>query len=224
MTTEKKSNFIKSIAAGFVLAAMAPIASATLLVEQWQSPTGQYNGLAGADAVIASGPADVTTTFDIIDFTDDPGGFAGLIPGSNPWPAAQASGVGGTGHSLNDFFVARISGIVEIAEADTYWFRTFADDGVRLRIGGTDVIVDDSYHAEEQRLGSIFLDIGLYELDLVFFEGGGEASLEFSVRQGNTGSFVHIPDLPSISASVPAPGVMALFGLGLMLLGLRRRH
>ena len=56
----------------------------------------------------------------------------------------------------------------------TYNFRNFADDGVRLRIGGTDVIVDNSYHAEQQRLGSIFLTSGGHALELVFFEGGGE--------------------------------------------------
>lgn len=167
------------------------IASADLLVQQWQGSGAGSGGLAGADAAIASRPPDVSENWAIIDFTDDPAGFAGLIPGSSPWPLATLRNQPGTGSQANTDFAARISGVLNITVADTYWFRTYADDGVRLRIDGVDVIVDNTYHPEEQRLGSIVLNPGSHTLDLVFFEGGGEASLEFSVAQGS-GPFGHV--------------------------------
>jgi PA14 domain len=98
------------------------------------------------DATIASRAADITEFWDVIDFTDDPGGFAGEIPGSSPWPLAKRAGVAGTGATLNNNFCARISGVINISAADTYRFRTYSDDGVRLRVGGTTVINDNSYH------------------------------------------------------------------------------
>ncbi len=210
----------------FLAAALAAIsfsAHATLLVEQWQSPTGVYGGLSGADATIASRPADYAGYYDVIDFTDDPSGFAGDIPGSSRWMAAIAEGVFTPYHPVNDFFVARVSGSIHIAAADTYSFRTYSDDGVRLRIGSSTVISDGGYHPEAVNYGSLFLDVGVYDLDLVFFEGGGEASLEFSVAQGS-GPYVHIPDLPSVTSSVPAPAGVAMFGLAMILAGLRRRR
>lgn len=211
---------------GIGLTGLLPCAvQATLLVEQWTGLNAGSGGLAQADAVIAANAATYSGFYSIIDFTDDPAGFAGLIPGSSPWPAAFQAGVSGTGHPLNDNFAARITTILNITVADTYGFRTYADDGLRLKIGGVNVIYDDSYHPEQQRTGSIFLSPGAHALELVFFEGGGEASLEFSVRQG-LGQYVHIPDLVGVSTTAPVPDVastLSLLGLALVVMGTMRR-
>lgn len=210
------------LAATALLGAMIPsTAKASLLVEQWMGAGN--TGLAGVDAAIASRPADYSGIYNIIDFTDDPAGFAGLIPGSVFWPSAGGLNLG-TGHPLNTNFGARVSGSIFISMADTYTFRTFADDGVRLRIGGTTVILDNSYHPEAQFTGSIFLTPGTYALDLIFFEGGGEASLEFAVQQG-TGPFGHVGALGGpTSTSVPDGGsTIALLGLALTAVAGARR-
>ena len=193
-------------------------ARADLLVEQWQGGGAGQNGLSGVDAVIASRPPDVSGLWAIIDFTDDPAGFAGEIPGSNPWPLATLLGQSGTGATANTDFAARITTSLTISVADTYRFRTYSDDGVRLRIAGSDVILDNGYHPESPNNGSIFLNPGTYPLELVFFEGGGEASLEFTVAQGN-GPFGHVGAIggPVSVSAVPEPSTWAA-GAALMLM------
>ncbi len=190
---------------------------AIMLVQQWQGGGAGLNGLAGADAAIASRPADVSEYWSVIDFTDDPAGFAGLIPGSSRWPLATLRGQSGTAATANSDFAALISGSFTVGSADNFTFRTYADDGVRLRVDGNTVILDNTYHAEMQLLGSIFLSAGTHTFDLVFFEGGGEASLEFSVAQGS-GSFGHVggAGLPTEARSTPDAGAtVSLFGMAL---------
>ena len=135
----------------------------------------------------ANNAANYTVQANVIDFTDDPGGFSGELPGSNPWPAAVAQGVTGTG-GINDQFFARITTTFEVGSADTFTFRTFNDDGVYLLIDGQFVIYDSGYHPEIPFEGSIYLTPGTHTLELFYFEGGGEASLELSVRN-STGQF-----------------------------------
>jgi hypothetical protein len=139
--------------------------------------------------------------------------------------------VSGTGDPLNNNFCARITTNLTITVQDIYNFRTFSDDGVRLRVGGVDVIVDNNYHPEVAFTGSILLTPGTYAIDLVFFEDGGEASLEFTMSQGN-GPFGHVggegnpgTTVPGTPNGVPEGGASwALLGCALTgLAGLRRR-
>ena len=209
-----------------ILALLPAGTQAALLVQQWQGGGAGSGGLAGVDAVISSRAPDISAVYSIIDFTDDPFGFAGDIPGSTPWPLAAANGEGGvTGSIWNTDFAARISTSLTITDEDDYHFRTYSDDGVRLRIGGTDVIVDNSYHPEIPLFGTIHLTPGVYPLELVFFEGGGEASLEFSVAQG-TGPYGHVGDIRGPGTSVPEGGSTSIVLLSLALgsIGLVRGH
>lgn len=158
-------------------------------VQQYTGYTGS-TALASLQAYAAANTANYTTTTTLIDYTDDPAGFAGEIPGSVPWPAAAASGSSGT-DGINNYFFARISGQINIAAADTYTFRTFNDDGVYVRVNNQLVINDPGVHPEQAFQGSIHLTPGVYPVELYFFEVGGEASLEFSYR-GSSGSFGHV--------------------------------
>ena len=117
---------------------------------------------------------------DAIDFTDDRGGFAGELKYDHRWPAAEALNVWGTG-GINDNFFVKVSGDFSIEKAGLYRFRTFNDDGVFLLIDGNLVINDPTLHPEQIFIGDINLAAGNHQLELFFFENGGEASLEFSV-------------------------------------------
>ncbi|MEX1198935.1 MAG: Ig-like domain-containing protein [Pseudohongiellaceae bacterium] len=151
-------------------------------LEQW---TGYWStSLSDLQTHASNNAADYTITTDVIDFTDDPGGFAGEIPGSSPWPAAAATGASGTG-GINNYFFARVTTDILITEADTYTFRTFNDDGVFLNVNGQSVIADSGIHAEAAFQGNIFLDPGVYPLELYFFEKDGEASLELSFKNSS---------------------------------------
>jgi len=122
---------------------------------------------------------------DAIDFTDDQGGFAGELSFDKRWPAAEASNYWGTGGINNQFF-AKVSGDFSVTTAANYRFRTFNDDGVFLLIDGVLVINDPTLHPERVFTGDITLEPGNHQLELYFFENGGEASLEFSVSTFDT--------------------------------------
>lgn len=202
----------------FAAAAILPVsAHASLLVEQWVGGGAGSSGLSGVDSAIAGRAATASGVYEIIDFTDDPSGFAGDIPGSVAWPYASQLGATGVSHLSNVDFAARITTMLTITAADTYSFKTYSDDGVRLKIGSNVIISDDSYHPESINFGSLFLSPGIYPLELVFFENVGEASLEFSVAQGN-GPYGHVGGIggPGTSVGVPDGGAsLALLSLAL---------
>ncbi|HCM47090.1 MAG TPA: hypothetical protein DIS98_06185 [Colwellia sp.] len=110
-----------------------------------------------------------------MDFTEDPAGFTGDIAGSNPWPSAKATGVIGSSHLVNKTFFTRITGQFLIAADDDFFFRTFNDDGLFLYIDGELVINDPSLHPERRFEGTKFLTEGVHNIELYFFENGGEA-------------------------------------------------
>lgn len=147
----------------------------------------QSNNLTTLRNYAATHQADYTVQTNVIDYTDDPAGFAGELPGSSPWPAAQAQNFSGTG-GINNSFFARITANFSVPAADTYTFRTFNDDGVFLQIDNQLIISDSGIHPELPFNGSTALSPGNHSLELFFFEFGGEASLELSARN-STGTF-----------------------------------
>ncbi|RTY34796.1 hypothetical protein EKD02_09710, partial [Chlorobium phaeovibrioides] len=162
-----------------------------LTVEQYTGS--QSNVLANLVTYASQHTANYTVTADVIDYTDDTAGFAGSIPGSYRWPAAVATNYSGTG-GINDTFFARISGAFYVNTGDDYTFRTYSDDGVFLIVDGNTsslVINDSDYHAESVNEGTVHLNAGTHTLELYFFEKGGEASLEFTVKS-STSAYGHI--------------------------------
>lgn len=148
-------------------------------------------------AYASKNAASYTVTTSVIDYTDDPSGFAGEIPGSTPWPASVATGVTGTNETINNNFFARITGQLNVTTADTYTFRTFNDDGVFLTVNNTLVINDPGIHAEQAFTGTLTLTPGVYPIELFFFEVGGEASLEFSYKS-SSGNYELVDPNPTL--------------------------
>ena len=161
----------------------------------------------------ANNDADSSGLFGIIDFTDDPAGFAGEIPGHNRWPSAENANVDGKGDPLNQEFFAHITGDFYTSAADTFTFQTYNDDGVFLYIDGELIIDDPTFHQEIRFTGSKLLNAGNHSVELFFFERGGEASLEFTVASSD-GIFRHFNDPQGSISLDPSTGTGTGTGTG----------
>jgi hypothetical protein len=73
------------------------------------------------------------------------------------------------GYSLGDF-VVRATGTITIPTTGTYTFGMTLDDGGRLRVNNTDVIVDETGipHGMGDRFGQITLTAGTYPIEMVY--------------------------------------------------------
>ncbi|MEO0485738.1 MAG: VPLPA-CTERM sorting domain-containing protein [Pseudomonadota bacterium] len=210
-----------AVALAIQVAAVTAAQASTFTVEQYLNFVDSTPTLAEMEAHAANTTADYTTLVDVIDFTDDPNGFAGAIPGSSPWPAETATGQSGTSSSVNNTFMARITAIMNVASPDTFTFRTFNDDGVFVLVDGDLVINDPTYHPEAQFSGQKALQAGAHSIEIFFFENGGEASLEFSIAD-SSGNFSL--DGGGIVSPVPLPSSVLMLAAGLGGLAAMRRR
>lgn len=181
------------------------------LIEIWQSDTGLFS-LADADALIASGDADIHQVYDgLIDFDDEGDATRGINSLDIPWPGG-----------VNTDFAARISGSIDVV-ADAIWgIFINHDDGVRVSLNGVEIILADGL-ADNRLSGNQFnaaLHAGSNFVEIIFFEHLGGASLEFYAAPGGT---VGADDLAGLR-TVPEPGTLALLGVGLFGMGLASRR
>jgi autotransporter-associated beta strand protein len=78
-------------------------------------------------------------------------------------------------------FSVRWSGRLKASATGTFTFHTDSDEGVRLWVGGTQVINDWTTRALAERTGTIALTSGqVYDLVLEYFQGTGDASVKLS--------------------------------------------
>lgn len=208
--------------ASLVLAGMAGPVHAGFVVDKFQGNGAGGGSLARADLVIAgtyfTPNQTLGTVFSTLNFSDN-GSFGIAADPTNLWPD----------NTNNDDFVIHATGLLNIASAGSYTFRTNNDDGIRLRIGGSTIISDPGYHGPADFTATTFLTVGLHAIDLVYFEGGGIAALELQVRNTNN-QFVLLGDTANgglevlTSAPVPEPISIAMWGFGTLGLTVARRR
>jgi hypothetical protein len=75
-------------------------------------------------------------------------------------------------------FALRFDGWIEIPRTGAYVFYTRSDDGTRLRIGDDVVVDNDGVHGTREKRGVVALEAGFHPIEILFFQGIGEQSLE----------------------------------------------
>lgn len=70
---------------------------------------------------------------------------------------------------------AQWTGWVRVDQSGTYTFSLTSDDGSRLSIGSTAVVINDGLHGMQETTGTIALAAGKHAITIDFFEAGGGA-------------------------------------------------
>ena len=78
----------------------------------------------------------------------------------------------------NDYFAARMTSNFEAKEAGEYTFYLTSDDGSKLIIDEEPVIDNDGLHSSKKETVTIELEEGMHELELLYFENTGNASVD----------------------------------------------
>ncbi|MFV2065890.1 MAG: CotH kinase family protein [Pirellulales bacterium] len=141
--------------------------------------TGTLNNLADADALLGGqGVAPDVTVTDVpsINYLESTGD--GHFDGNAPFP-------GGGGNN----FAIRATTQLFIDQAGLFTFGVNTDDGLRLTIDGEDVIVDDTIHGSQDSFGTMFLEAGAHDLELVTFDRTGSSGIELFMAPGEHDSF-----------------------------------
>jgi hypothetical protein len=79
-----------------------------------------------------------------------------------------------------DWFAVQGKGSIIVTAAGDYRFTNNTDDGSRLRIDGSTIILDDVLSADHDASGTIHLNPGIHSIEWTWFEAGGGAQGEVS--------------------------------------------
>ncbi len=107
---------------------------------------------------------------------------SGQLPNFDISPALQ-----------EDLFGFRFFGEIAIDSAGTYQFFTTSDDGSLLYLDGKLVVDNDGLHAAVEQGGTMELDTGSHQIEVLFFEKSGGASLQVAYQGPGTDKGL-IPD------------------------------
>lgn len=117
-------------------------------------------------------------------------------------------------------FAIRVSGFITLP-AGRFSFTTFHDDGIRLTVGGEEVVRYDSDTSPRDDDSAFFdLPAGVYPYEAISWEQGGQFALSLGLADGN---LVGLLVGEHAATAVPAPAPAALMALPLLALIWRRR-
>jgi len=94
---------------------------------------------------------------------------------------------GGPFHNAN--FAVHATATVAIPTDGQWTFGANADDGVRVAVGGQQVISADGYLGQREQVGTLQLSAGTYPIDVVYFQHADNSSLEVFAAPGLHNSY-----------------------------------
>ena len=100
---------------------------------------------------------------------------------------------GGDFKGLEDNFAMLIEGYLNIPKDNNYVFRLVSDDGSRLTIGDTEVILHDGGHGMGPMDGEMALGKGLHPFKVEYFQGKGGKGLILQWRSFDDKAFKAVP-------------------------------
>ncbi|MEZ5894124.1 MAG: PA14 domain-containing protein [Parvularculaceae bacterium] len=92
----------------------------------------------------------------------------------------------------SDYFAAKYEGQVIVDNGGSYTFSMASDDGSQLYIDGVLVIGNDGLHSTQTKTATLTLDPGAHDIEVRFFENGGEATLQLSWSGPDTGGAMQV--------------------------------
>lgn len=89
--------------------------------------------------------------------------------------------------------VYRFAGSIGVRSAGVVTFRVRSDDGVALFVDGGRVLINDGVHSESEVEGSVALSRGEHLIDVRYFNGPDNGTLQVQWREPGDVAFVGIP-------------------------------
>ena len=128
------------------------------------------------------------------------GGFSGSIIETRTWEQIDTSNYNPQGRG--DRWSVAIDGYIYIPSDGTYFFETYSDDGVRLKIDENIVINNWTTHAPTINTGQVDLQSGWKPIQMEMFEWGGVTRLRLRWKPPGSSDY-SFPPAANLSTTLP---------------------
>ncbi|WP_439629385.1 Ig-like domain-containing protein [Gemmata sp.] len=155
----------------------------------------------GPPAVTAEGNGLGATYYDNKDFTGPTAARTDAAIDFNWGYGSPAVGIGA------DTFSVRWAGSIQVPVSGDYVFRTYSDDGVRVKVNGRVVLDQWNNHAARyDQSAPVTLTVGQrVSIEVEYYENGGKAVARLEWRKPGDAAFEGVPQRFLYSDAVPPP-------------------
>ena len=119
------------------------------------------------------------------------GNFGGRVIDTRTWDKINTRNYNPQGRG--DYWSVDIQGYIYIPSNGTYWFQTYSDDGVRLKVDGKTVVNNWTLHGPTYNYGQVNLTTGWKPIQLQMYEWGGGTVLQLKWRPPLQASYNYPP-------------------------------
>ncbi|MDA9609766.1 Ig-like domain-containing protein [Paracoccaceae bacterium] len=140
------------------------------------------------------------------------GNFGGTVIETRTWDKINTRNYNPQGRG--DYWSVDIQGYIYIPSNGTYWFQTYSDDGVRLKVDGKTVVNNWTLHGPTYNYGQVNLTTGWKPIQLQMYEWGGGTVLRLNWRPPGQGYYDY-PPAANLSTSLPDTTAPTLSGVSI---------